>query len=129
MQDIASPPAAALDFPHGLIAGVRAQYAPNVIWEAPRRGITWIGRDAVLAQLLREAAAMQNMRFTRLRQVVGDVQITDEFVARFCYAGDGIDRVDLRPGAEVELERLRILTLNNGLVTLETAIETWTVLR
>ena len=57
------------------------------------------------------------------------MQITDEFVARFCYAGDGIDRVDLRPGAEVELERLRILTLNNGLVTLETAIETWTVLR
>jgi hypothetical protein len=29
----------------------------------------------------------------------------------------------------VELERLRILTLNNGLVTLETAIETWTTLR
>lgn len=128
MQDTLIP-AAALDFPHGLIAGVRAQYAPGVIWEAPRRGITWIGRDAVLAHLLREAAAMQDLQFTRLRQSVGDAQIIDEFVVRFRYTGEGIDRVGLQAGAEVELERLRILTLASGLVTLETAIETWTVLR
>lgn len=122
------PAAASLDFPLGLIDAFRASYAPNVIWDAPRRGVSWMGRDQVVTKLLREAAAMQNVRFTRLRQSMGDAQIIDEFVARFTYSGEGIECVDLPAGAEVELERLRILTLANELVTLETAIETWTVL-
>ena len=119
----------ALEFPLGLLAGDPSGYAPDVIWEAPRRGLTWLGRERVIGNLLREAAAMRDPKLTCVRRTVGDVQIIDEWVARFVYAGEGIDRVDLPAGAEVELERVRILTLANGLVTLETAIETWTVLR
>ncbi len=128
MPDSRERTAARLDFPLGLIDAFRASYAPNVIWDAPRRGVSWMGRDQVVTKLLREAAAMQGVRFTRLRQNMGDAQIIDEFVARFTYSGEGIENVDLPAGAEVELERLRILTLANDLVTLETAIETWTVL-
>lgn len=129
MQDNpALPLAFDLDFPHGLIERFRAGYAPDVIWDAPRRGVSWMGRDRVVANLLREAAAMQGLRFTRVRRSRGDAQIIDEFVARFVYAGTGIENLDLPAGTPVELERLRILTLGNRLVTLETAIETWTVL-
>lgn len=123
-----APSASSLDFPHGLIAQFRASYAPNVVWDAPRRGVTWMGRDRVVAELLREAAAMRDARFTHVRRAVGEIQTIDEFVVRFTYAGEGIERLALPAGATVELERLRILTLANGLVTLETAIETWTVL-
>ncbi len=119
----------ALEFPLGLLAGDPSGYAPDVIWEAPRRGLTWLGRERVIGNLLREAAAMREPQLTRVRRTVGDVRVIDEWVARFVYAGEGIEHVDLPAGAEVELERVRILTLANGLVTLETAIETWTVLR
>lgn len=121
-------PATHLDLPFGLITGLRAGYAPDVVWAAPRRGVTWVGREQVVQKLLQEAAAMQGLQFTRLRQNACDGRVIDEFVARFCYAGEGIERLELPAGTRVELQRLRILTLADGLVKLETAIETWTAL-
>lgn len=128
MQDTRDKPPASLDFPLGLIEEFRASYALDVIWTAPRRGVRWCGRDNVVAQLLREAAAMQALVFTRLRRSSGEAQIIDEFVARFTYGGEGIENVHLPAGADIELERVRILTLSDNQVTQETAIETWTVL-
>jgi hypothetical protein len=123
-----TPTADNLDFPLGLAAAFRASYAPDVVWTAPRRGVIWKGREQVVEKLLREAAAMRCLSFTRLRQNAGEARIIDECVARFSYAGEGIDSLDLPAGAQVELQRLRILTLDEGLVKSETAIETWTLL-
>lgn len=129
MQDLRGKPAATnLDFPLALTSQFRASYAPGVVWEAPRRGLTWVGRDKVVEKLLREAAAMQGLQFTRLRQSAQDARLIDEFVARFIYSGEGIDNLQLPGGAQVELQRLRILTLEDGMVVAETAIETWTAL-
>lgn len=128
MQDPRGTTATSLDFPLGFAAAFRASYAPGVIWAAPRRGIAWVGRDQVVEKLLREAAAMRALRFTRLRQNTDEARIIDEFVARFTYSGEGIDRLELPAGSQVELQRLRILTLAGGQVVMETAIETWTPL-
>jgi hypothetical protein len=129
MQDLrGKPPATNLDFPLGLASEFRASYAPGVVWEAPRRGVTWIGRDTVVQKLLREAAAMQGLQFTRLRQSAGNGRVIDEFVTRFTYSGEGIDNLQMAAGTQVELQRLRILTLEEDLVVAETAIETWTAL-
>ncbi|MFO7325140.1 MAG: nuclear transport factor 2 family protein, partial [Pseudomonadota bacterium] len=117
-----------LDFPLALIEEFRAGYAPDIVWTAPRRGLTWNGRDVVVTNLLREAAAMQALTFTRVRRSSGEAQVIDEFVVRFTYAGEGIQNVSFPPGAAVELERVRILTLAGGQVTHESAIETWTLL-
>ena len=114
--------------PLALIEGIQCGYAPNVMWCAPRRGVTLMGRGKVMEYLLREAAAMQDLQITRLRCNCSDVQIIDEFVARFRYSGEGIEGVELPAGAAVELVRLRILTLTNKRITLETSIERWTVL-
>jgi hypothetical protein len=129
MQDLRGTPTTInLDFPLGQASAFRASYAPDVVWTAPRRGIVWTGREQVVEKLLREAAAMQCLHFTRLRQNACEARIIDEFVARFTYAGEGIDNLHLAAGAQVELQRLRILTVGDGLVKLETAIETWTPL-
>ena len=129
MQDSHGKPLpASLDFPLALIEGFRASYAPDIIWTAPRRGVCWTDHDEVVAHLLREAAAMQALAFTRVRRSAGDERIIDEFVARFRYAGEGIENVQLPAGAMVELERVRILAVAGGQVIRESAIETWTVL-
>jgi hypothetical protein len=128
MQDTRDKHPSALSSPLALIEEIQGSYAPNVVWDAPRRGVTWIGRQEVVENLLREAAAMQGLQVTRLRSSCSDVQVIDEFVCRFRYSGEGIENVTLPAGAAVELERLRILTLANKQITLETSIETWTVL-
>lgn len=117
-----------LDFPFGQIGAFRSGYAQEVTWEAPRRGVLWRGRDAVVAGLLREAAAMLDVHFTRLRRSDSGSRIIDEFVARFVYAGHGIANLHAAAGAVVELQRNRILVIEGGVVTKETVIETWTVL-
>lgn len=116
------------DFPLAFMESFRASYAPEIVWTAPRRGVSWSGRDEVVANLLREAAAMQALAFTRVRCNANDDKVIDEFVARFRYAGQGIENVQLPAGAMVELERVRILTMAGNKVARESAIETWTVL-
>jgi ketosteroid isomerase-like protein len=129
MQETPGKPAPfSLDFPFALIEGFRASYASDIIWTAPRRDVCWAGRDAVVANLLREAAAMQALTFTRVRCSCGEDQVIDEFVARFRYGGAGIEKMELPAGAMVELERVRILAVADGQVIRESAIETWTVL-
>jgi SnoaL-like domain len=117
-----------LDFAQHLIATAQTTYAPDVEWSAPRRELVVTGRDAVVRLLLREAAAMENAQFTSLRRSVSDNQVIDEYTIRFVYAGSGIAGLACKGGEAVELERLRILSLDNGLIVKETCIEQWTPL-
>lgn len=117
-----------LDLAQQLLATAQATYAPDVEWSAPRRELLVKGREAVVRLLLKEAAAMENAQFTSLRRSVNDNQVIDEYTIRFVYTGSGIARLDCRSGELVELERLRILALDNGLIVKETCIEQWTPL-
>jgi hypothetical protein len=116
------------DFPQSLLAAASHLYATDVRWEAPRRGLTWRGRDAVVRNLLRECAAMRDPEYVPVRRVAGADRIIDEYAVRFVYAGEGIEAAPLAACDRVELERLRVLELVAGRVVVETSIETWTVL-
>lgn len=118
-----------LDGLRTVIATLRDLYVEDVRWTAPRRGIEWVGRETVIRNLLREAASMHEPRFTSLRRRSCGAQVFDEYAVRFVLAGDGIDGVELRRGDHVELERLRILTIVEGRITVESCIETWSVLK
>lgn len=121
----------ALSAPTDLGASIessRGLYADDVRWIAPRRGVEWRGRDVVIRHLLLEAACMKEPRFTHLRRSQCGPQVFDEYAVRFVLASDGIEGVVLSPGDHVELERLRILTVADGLIVTENCIETWSVL-
>lgn len=116
------------DFPQSLLAAAAHLYATDVRWEAPRRGLSWRGRDTVVRNLLRECAAMRDPVYVPVRRVAGPERVIDEYAVRFVYTGDGIDGAPIATGDRVELERLRLLDLVGGRVVVETSIETWTVL-
>jgi hypothetical protein len=104
-------------------------YAADLRWSAPRRGVALVGRGAVIEYLARELAAMERPRLCQLRHQARPAQTFHEFTIRFRLAGPGIEGVDLPVGAEVELERLRVLTHDAaGDIVVETCIETWTLL-
>ena len=102
-------------------------YADDVRWSAPRRGVAFAGRAQVVASLARELAAMSEPRVNVLRHTRGNTQSFHEFTIRFHMVAPGIEGVNLPLGAEIELERLRVLTHDGeGRVAVETCIETWT---
>lgn len=102
-------------------------YADDVRWSAPRRGVAFAGRASVVASLARELAAMSEPRVNVLRQTQGKTQSFHEFTIRFHLVAPGIEGVDLPLDAEIELERLRVLTHDgDGRIAVETCIETWT---
>ena len=104
-----------------------AQYADDVRWSAPRRGVSSVGRERVVAALARELASMAEPRVCELRRCTGPTQSFHEFTIRFHLVAPGIEGVSLPTGAEVELERLRVLTHDDdGRIAVETCIETWT---
>ncbi len=126
---LTAPPAPTdLDGLRACVESLRDLYAEDVRWIAPRRGIEWVGRETVIRNLLREAASMREPRFTPLRRNQCGQQVFDEYAVRFVFDGDGIEGIVLHPGDPVELERLRILTIADGRIAVETCIETWSVL-
>ena len=70
------------------------------------------------------ATVEQALQLTPLRRSANATQIISEFSARFVHGGFGIEGVELPRGAEIELERLRILALTEGVIAGETCIET-----
>jgi hypothetical protein len=107
------------------LAAAGSHYAADVCWTAPRRGLAIHGRDALVAHLAAEAAAMSGAELQPLRRAVGDARIVEESVVRFVYRGHGIAGLALPAGSRVELGRLRVLELVDGRVVAETCIETW----
>jgi hypothetical protein len=104
-----------------------AAYAEDVRWSAPRRGVAFVGRTKVVTALVRELAAMADPRVNVLRHTTGTTQSFHEFTIRFHLVAPGIEGVNLPLGAEIELERLRVLTHDaDGRIAVETCIETWT---
>lgn len=104
-------------------------YASDVRWGAPRRGVHRTGRREVLAGLHAEQRAMAEPRLCVLRHTTGQPQRFHEFTIRFRLVAPGIEGVDLPIGTEVELERLRICTCDDmGRIVVEACIETWTQL-
>jgi hypothetical protein len=105
-----------------------ADYAEDVQWSAPRRGVTLRGRQAVIDYLAGEYEAMDDPRVCILRQAAGQqAQRFHEFTIRFRLATPGIEGVAYPPGADVELERLRVSTYDETCrIVVETCIETWT---
>ena len=103
------------------------QYADDVQWSAPRRNLVLQGRESVARQLAAEYSAMSDVRITSLRESAGGAQAFHEFSVRFKLVEPGIAGVSIPPGAEVELERLRVLTRDSdGRVVSEMSVETWT---
>jgi hypothetical protein len=117
-----------LDAHEAFVRAARSLYVPNVVWTAPNRDIRWEGVEVVIRQLLREASGMHDPEFTHLRRNESPRQIIDEFAVRFVYTGEGIDNAPIAARDFVELKRVRILTMDEGRCTLETCIESWSVL-
>jgi hypothetical protein len=116
---------------HAAVAGwldtLCAAYAEDVRWSAPRRGVARRGRSTVVAHLAEELSAMAQPRVNVLRHTAGATQSFHEFTVRFHLVAPGIEGVNLPLGAEIELERLRVLTHDgDGRIAVETCIETWT---
>jgi hypothetical protein len=103
------------------------EYAPDVRWSAPRRGVSLRGPAAVLAYLREECRSMEAPRVCVLRDAKGPSQRFHEFTIRFRLLPPGIDGVGHPAGADVELERLRVCTYDESCrIVVETCIETWT---
>ena len=108
--------------------GLTADFADDIRWSAPRRGVSRRGRRAALEYLEAEIRAMDQPRVCVLRRTSGQrAQHFHEFTIRFRMASPGIEGVGFPPGAEVELERLRVSTYDEACkIVVETCIETWT---
>jgi hypothetical protein len=106
----------------------RLLYVPDVRWTAPRRALEIHGRDAVIAHLVAEAAAMHVSERQSLRLTRAGPRVVEESVVRFVYAGHGIAGLSAPPGTRVELGRVRLLDLRDGCIAVETSIETWSLL-
>jgi hypothetical protein len=104
------------------------RYGKSVMWWSPRRNLRLRGRDTLLAYLLAMRRAMEELACERVRAWLTDTRGVDESVVTFTYRGNGIAGLAAVEGARIELARVRVLTIEAGVIAAEECLETWTVL-
>lgn len=131
-EPVIDPVSLALDWlghPKEWPRAAAALYAPAASWRAPARGLLFLGRDAVLAQLRADARTFSGADHVVLRRTAAGERLVDESTLTFICPAEGIVGLELAAGDHVELNRRRLFTFTGGLIVDELNVETWTVLR
>jgi len=117
---------AALDDPGEWPGTAAALCAEGVVWRCPARGRMIAGRSGVLAQWREDAARLAGVRPVTLRQAVAGIRAIHESAATLRLPPEGVPGVELPGGTFVELGCTRVLSVVDGRIVEELALETWT---
>jgi len=119
---------AALDQPEGWPRAAEDLCSEAAVWRCPARGRVIVGRSAVLAQWREDAARLAGARCVTLRHAVSGVRAIHESALTLRLPPEGVAGVGLPGGTRVELGCTRIVSVVNGRIVEELALETWTPL-
>jgi len=119
---------AALDDPAAWPRAAEALCAESAVWRCPARGRVIVGRSAVLAQWREDAARLAGARCVTLRHAVSGVRAIHESAMTLRLPPEGVPGVPLPGGTRAELGSTRIVSVVDGRIVEELALETWTPL-
>jgi ketosteroid isomerase-like protein len=100
-------------------------YTEDIVWEAPARGISLDGKDAVAENYRKMFDSMADRKVTSLERFATPDRVIDDSIASFRLVGDGLVNVPLPIGSEVESRLIHIFEMRDGKIALETVYEMW----
>jgi hypothetical protein len=97
-------------------------YAEDAVWEAPARGVRYVGRETIRANYLRLFASAQDVRFEPVERFASPDRV---FGVRFTLAGDGFENYPLPLGTKVKMRLLHNFHIRDGMIAREIGYEVW----
>ena len=96
-------------------------YTDDVVWEAPARKLTFLGKQTVEKNYRWMFAKMSNVQFTNLQRFATEDRVVDDSIVRFTLTGQGLWPFPI--GTEVEMRLVHIFEMRDGKICREIAFE------
>ena len=100
-------------------------YTPDAVWEAPARGVTYVGRAKIKEMYLRLFRAGENIRFEPIERFASPDRVFDDMWVRFRLTGDGFENCPVPIGTKVKMRLLHNFHIRDGMIAKEIGYELW----
>jgi hypothetical protein len=100
-------------------------YTPDAVWEAPARGVTYVGRAKIKEMYLRLFRAGENIRFEPIERFASPDRVFDDMWVRFRLIGNGFENCPVPIGTKVKMRLLHNFHIRDGMIAKEIGYEIW----
>lgn len=100
-------------------------YTPDAVWEAPARGVTYVGRAKIKEMYLRLFRAGENIRFEPIERFASPDRVFDDMWVRLRLIGDGFENCPVPLGTRVKMRLLHNFHIRDGMIAKEIGYEIW----
>ncbi|MDB5714141.1 MAG: hypothetical protein JWO15_1538 [Sphingomonadales bacterium] len=102
-------------------------YAQDAIWEAPTRGVKYVGQDDIKKNYLGVFEAGEGIRFFPLERFGTPTRVIDDMWVTFRICGPGFENCPYPVGTYVKMRLVHIFHIEDGLIAKEMGYEGWSI--
>jgi hypothetical protein len=100
-------------------------YTEDAVWEAPARGVSYMGRESIKANYLKLFASAQGVRFEPIERFASPDRVFDDMWVYFTLAGDGFENCPFPKSTKVRMRLLHNFHIRDGMIAREIGYEVW----
>jgi hypothetical protein len=100
-------------------------YTPDAVWEAPARGVTYVGRAKIKEMYLRLFRSGDGISFEPIERFASPDRVFDDMWVRFRLTGDGFENCPVPIGSKVKMRLLHNFHIRDGMIAKEIGYEIW----
>jgi hypothetical protein len=100
-------------------------YSEDAVWDAPARGVSYVGRQKIKEMYLKLFASAENISFDPIERFASPDRVFDDMRVRFRLTGDGFENCPYPLGTRVNMRLLHNFHIKDGMIEREIGYEIW----
>ena len=100
-------------------------YTPDAVWDAPARGVSYVGREKIKEMYLKLFASAEGISFEPIERFASPDRVFDDMRVRFRLTGDGFENCPYPVGTRVKMRLLHNFHITDGMISREIGYEVW----
>ena len=100
-------------------------YTEDAVWDAPARGVTYVGRAKIKDMYLRLFRSTDGIQFEPIERFASPDRVFDDMWVRFRLSGDGFENCPFPVGTKVKMRLLHNFHIRDGMIAKEIGYEVW----
>lgn len=101
-------------------------YTEDAVWEAPTRGVSYVGKQSIKENYLRLFESAEGLHFEPIERFATLDRVVDDMWAYFTVTGDGIENCPYPIGTKVKMRLVHIFHIRDVRISREIGYEGWT---
>jgi hypothetical protein len=101
-------------------------YTDDAVWEAPARGVKYVGKQSIKENYLRLFESAEGIHFEPIERFATPDRVVDDMWVRFRVSGPGFENCPFPLGTKVKMRLVHIFHIRDKLIAREVGYELWT---